>query len=153
MLKIIKEQWDKNRDLLRAALEEGEEFNECNYKDLVKLSFEKIFNTNIYPNYELNLKRITEIDDGDYQGTLLYVIPFDTYQPDEKEYLVTYVNYGSCSGCDTLQAIQYGPREKLTEAQVRNFMALCKDILTNTVKPYNNGWRNEEMFDQVTMEE
>ena len=45
MLKIIKEQWDKNRDLLRAALEEGETFNECDYVDLVKLSFEKIFNT------------------------------------------------------------------------------------------------------------
>lgn len=153
MLKIIKEQWDKNRDLLRAALEEGEEFNECNYKDLVELSFEKIFNTDIDPNYELNLKRITEVDDGDYQGTLLYVIPFNTYQPNEGEYLMTYVDYGSCSCCDTLQAIQYGYHEKLTEVQVRDFMTLCKDILTNTVKPFNSGWRNDEMFDKVTIEE
>lgn len=153
MLKIIKEQWDKNRDLLRAALEEGETFNECGYVDLVKLSFEKIFNTGINHDYLLNLKRITEIDNGDYQGTLLYVIPFDTYQPSEHDHLMTYVNYGSCSGCDTLQAIQCGHDRKLTEAQVKNFMALCKDILTNTVRPFNNGWRHEEMFDQVTMEE
>lgn len=66
---------------------------------------------------------------------------------------MTYVDYGSCSGCDTLQAIQCGHDRKLTEAQVKNFMALCKDILTNTVRPFNNGWRHEEMFDQVTMEE
>lgn len=153
MLKIIKEQWDKNRDLLRAALDEGEEFNECNYKDLVNLSFEKIFNTGINRNRLLDLKRITEIDDGGYQGTLLYVIPFNTYNPREGDYLMTYVDYGSCSGCDTLQAIQKGYHEKLTEAQVRDFMALCKDILTNAIKPYDNGWRHEEMFDQVIMEE
>lgn len=121
--------------------------------DLVKLSFEKIFNTGINHDYLLNLKRITEIDNGDYQGTLLYVIPFDTYQPSEHDHLMTYVDYGSCSGCDTLQAIQCGHDRKLTEAQVKNFMALCKDILTNTVRPFNNGWRHEEMFDQVTMEE
>ena len=50
-------------------------------------------------------KRIHRIDDGDYQGTLVFVIAATGYQP--YTYWVTKVGYGSCSGCDTLQAIQY----------------------------------------------
>lgn len=52
-----------------------------------------------FPDYE----NIHMIDDGDYQGTLLFVIPEKCYQP--STYYVTKVYYGSCSGCDTLQAI------------------------------------------------
>lgn len=50
-------------------------------------------------------KRIHRIDDGDYQGTLVFVIAAKGYQP--YTYWATTVGYGSCSGCDTLQAIQY----------------------------------------------
>lgn len=32
---------------------------------------------------------------------------------------------------------------------VDGYMSLCKDILTNTIKPYNYGWRNDSKFDQV----
>lgn len=49
------------------------------------------------PNPEL----ITELDHGDYQGTLLYVIPSSAYQPSDYWYVM--VSYGSCSCCDTLQ--------------------------------------------------
>lgn len=47
--------------------------------------------------------RIHEIDDGDYQGTLVYVIGAQGYQP--SDYWCARVEYGSCSGCDTLQAL------------------------------------------------
>lgn len=47
-------------------------------------------------------KRITIIDHGDYQGTRLYVIGADGYQP--STYWLVCVSYGSCSGCDTFQA-------------------------------------------------
>ena len=89
---------------------------------------------------------ITEIDNGDYQGTLLYLIPRDTYQPSEYDYLMTYVNYGSCSGCDTLQAIQNYEKEEITEGQLKDFMSLCKDLICCMIKPYNCGWREEEEF-------
>ena len=55
-------------------------------------------------------ERIHMIDDGDYQGTLLFVIAAKGYQPDN--YWAVKVGYGSCSGCDTLLAISdysYGP--------------------------------------------
>jgi hypothetical protein len=47
--------------------------------------------------------RITTIDHGDYQGTLLFIVGAQGYQP--STYWAIPVSYGSCSGCDTLQAM------------------------------------------------
>jgi hypothetical protein len=47
--------------------------------------------------------QIHEIDDGDYQGTLVYVIGAGGYQP--STYWAVSVGYGSCSTCDTLQGV------------------------------------------------
>ena len=153
MLKILVRKWDENKDKLQQELATRKGFNSCVYKDLVKLTFEVIYNTGeVWDHNTLDLNRMTEIDNGNYQGTLLYLIPFDTYQPSECEYLMTYVGYGSCSGCDTLLNIQTYGDELLTESQVKNFMALCKDILTNTIKPYNCGWRNDEDFEHIEEE-
>ena len=148
MLKIIRDKWDRNKDKLQETLIKGNTFNECSYIDLVKLSFKIIFNSDGEGD-QLDIKKITEIDDGDYQGTLLYLIPFETYQPSEYEYLMTHVSYGSCSGCDTLQSIQDYGKKFLTDQQVSDFMTLCKDILTNTIKPYNSGWRENPDYEQL----
>ena len=159
MINFCKHQWDKNKDKLEKALRETKDLNSCNYKDLVKLVVMHIFNNGLEErcyNFDTwNTDRITEIDNGDYQGTLLYLIPRDTYQPCEYEYLMTYVGYGSCSGCDTLLKIQsfnYGD-ELLTEEQIKDFMSLCKDIVANTVKPYNHGWREDIIFEECKFEE
>lgn len=151
MLKIMVSQWDKNKEELRRVLSERTDMNSIEYKDLVKLTFETIYNNGLDESNAcyLDIKKIHEIDDGDYQGTLLFLIPFISYQPAEHEYLMTYVGYGSCSGCDALQAIQNWGDDKLNGKQVKDFMALCKDILTNTIKPYNGGWRHTDLFDQV----
>lgn len=51
--------------------------------------------------------RITEINHGDYQGTLIYAVAEQGYQP--SNYIYCSVYYGSCSGCDALQsAYAYG---------------------------------------------
>lgn len=47
-------------------------------------------------------ERITVIDDGDYQGTRLFVIGATGYQP--SQYWSIMVDYGSCSGCDSFEA-------------------------------------------------
>ena len=148
MLNIIKEQWNKNREFLRKAIERDTVLNECGYDYIVKFAFENIYNRDL-PDHvaPLNLSAIYEIDDGDYQGTILYIIPFNTYQPNEHEYLMTYVGYGSCSGCDTLQSIQDYSHGRPTGIQIPDFLELCKDILTNTIMPYNFGWRNDPLFD------
>ena len=107
MLKIIAIQWGLHDGDLRNALFKRTDLDVIKYKDLVKLSFEVVYNNDLpFEDYVADVERIHEIDDGDYQGTLLYLIPCDRYQPEAYEYLMTYVGYGSCSGCDALQSIQ-----------------------------------------------
>ena len=151
MMKIVATKWGENSEKLRKALSENDGLNNCNYLDLVKLSFDIILNDGSLSTARLDLDKITKVDDGDYQGTLLFLIPFDTYQPTEYEYLMTYINYGSCSVCDVLQSIQdcIGDHKKLTKEQVDDFMTLCKGILQNTICPYNFGWRVDDNFNQI----
>lgn len=139
MLKVLIEKWDKNKERLSEALHEMP-LQYVGYKDLVKLTFDKIYNDGVSPECnwaydKLDTERITEINDGEYQGTLLFLIPFAGYQPAEYEYLMTYIGYGSCSGCDTLQGIQdYLPDDgQPTERNIAQFMVLCKDIICNTI--------------------
>lgn len=152
MLKYCYEKWDKNKGELEAALRKTD-ISRVEYRDLLVLTVENIFNDSEYPVYKWNTKKITQIDDGDYQGTFLFLIPADTYQPSEYEYLMTYIGYGSCSGCDLLQSIQPYSHEETTDEDIANFMALCKDFVTNMIKPYNAGWRQNDEFEHVTMEE
>ena len=157
MIKYCIEKWDKNKDLLRSALDNNKLLNHAlnkndddpleylEYKDLVKLTVMFILND----ENEWDENKIKEIDDGDYQGTLLYLIPEDTYQPASSEYLMTFVEYGSCSGCDTLQAIQCFLDTKDRNETINDLMILCKDLICNMIKPYNTGWRNDEKFDTI----
>lgn len=152
MLKYCYEKWDKNKDRLEEALRKTD-ISRVEYRDLLVLTVDNILNEpeSTYPQWES--KRITQIDDGDYQGTLLFLIPEDTYQPSEYEYLMTYIGYGSCSCCDTLQSIQPDSDEETTDDDIAEFMALCKDFITNMIKPYNHGWRHDEDFEHITLEE
>lgn len=150
MIKYALKKWDENNEVLRKKIDESN-INHFTYEDLVDMTFDIIFNTNVDDNhYALDVDNITMIDNGDYQGTLLFMIPFDTYQPGPCQYFMTYVAYGSCSGCDTLQHIQ-NIDDIEHEKRVKEIMMLCKDLITNTIVPYNTGWRNIEDFETVTM--
>lgn len=71
--------------------------------------------------------RIHSIDDGDYQGTLLFVVAAGGYQP--SDYWYVKVSYGSCSGCDTLQSIHSYSDEPPTETQVEEYMTLALHVV------------------------
>ncbi len=77
-------------------------------------------------------ERIHEIDDGDYQGTLLFVIARGGYQP--SEYWAVMVHYGSCSACDTLQSIRGYFNDKPTEEQVKDYMTLALHVVQGLVE-------------------
>lgn len=152
MLKFCRDAWYENKDKLEAAIMTDTRLNDCEYSYLVELIVEHILNPSIETSWkQFDTDAITVIDNGDYQGTILFVIPRRTYQPSEYDYLLTYVNYGSCSGCDTLLSIQdYGHIDKFpTESQVADYMTLCKDLVCNIVKPYNCGWRYEDEFAEI----
>ena len=152
MIKYCLDKWNKNYKRLEAALEKDTKLNCCEYEYLVKQVVDYILNDNDGDSYDKwDSGHITVVDNGDYQGTQLFLIPKNTYQPCEWDYLVTYVGYGSCSGCDTLLAIQDWHNGPPTPEQLKDYMTLCKDLITNMIKPYNCGWRDNDEFKEVVM--
>lgn len=99
------------------------------YKDVVKrvvhVISEKLEARSRTPDPE----RITEINYGDYQGTLVYVIGDGGYQP--SRHWTTVVDYGSCSGCDTLEAIRdmAWNEDAPTEEQINDYMTLALHLI------------------------
>lgn len=151
MLKYCLKKWDANNGKLRDALANHPNLNDVEYIDLFKMVVHYILNDggfDVCDDRRFQLGKwsenfITQIDNGDYQGTLLFLVARDTYQPDEDEYLMTYVGYGSCSGCDALEAA------KACDSMADDIFRICKDMVTNMVKPYNSGWRSDEDFATV----
>jgi len=130
MRKEIIEQWDKNKSKLEEYFEATKQEEYCeSYLSILKKVFELVLT-----DEEWQLDKITVVDDGYYQGTQLFIIPKQTYQPSEDEYLFTAVSYGSCSGCDTLQAIsQYG-YDLPTKSQVAEYMTLSLHLIQKMKK-------------------
>lgn len=124
-LKMIAElvkSWENHKDELEMDIFADEEYyRHADYSDLVKKMVEFIFDTEemntSYQSYVFNPKN--KIDDGDYQGTEIFFINKNTYQPFETDYIVTFINYGSCSGCDTLLS-----------AQNEDLNQMVKDLMT-----------------------
>jgi hypothetical protein len=77
-------------------------------------------------------ERIHCINDGDYQGTLLFVIAATGYQPFDYWYVKVY--YGSCSACDTLQGIRKYSDEKPNDSQINDYMTLALHIVQGIKK-------------------
>ena len=120
MIKEIIKKWDTNKHLLQRHLEKNTGFyRDCDYEDILKSVIRHVLE-NEYEN-------ITEVDDGHYQGTLIFLFHEKTYQPNEQDYIVTRVSYGSCSYCDTLQAAQYGDDKHF----VSNIMTLALHLVQN----------------------
>jgi hypothetical protein len=115
--------WDDHKQQLRHKYEQQhpDDYNSI-VKDLVTLLAEH-GDTYSYPDPE----RITQIDHGHYQGTLLFVVAAGGYQP--STFWATKVDYGSCSGCDTLEAITCYSTDPPTEKQTNDYMTLALHLL------------------------
>lgn len=100
------------------------------YADIVKAVFAVINPDKDYgkPNPE----KLHLIDDGDYQGTLLFIIPECAYQP--SDYWYVKVGYGSCSGCDTLESIRGYSGNAPTDAQTKDYMTLALHVVQGIKK-------------------
>lgn len=141
MIKYCYRQWYKNEKHLKEIITQNiKEIEYCDYEYLVKLVIDNILNYGEDFKYKWNSEKIKTIDDGDYQGTILFLIPLDTYQPYEDNYLITYESYGSCSGCDTLMAIQDSLycNEPISEQTINDIMTLCRDLVMHMIVPYSD---------------
>lgn len=137
MLKYCIEKWEQNKKILEEVLSKNTTLNGCDYEYLVHMVVKYILNTNPREDdIRFNDKKIVVVDHGDYQGCQLFVVPVDTYQPRHWEYIIGYQNYGSCSGCDILLGIQGFEDGAPNERQLKEYMAICKDIVCSFVHPF-----------------
>jgi hypothetical protein len=126
MIKEFVDLYMKNKETLELTFKNK---HPENYKEVV-CNVIGILKTDDYDC--ISNKRVHEIDDGDYQGTLVYIIGADGYQPDDYWYVK--VGYGSCSGCDTIEAIREYSEDLPTEGQVKDYMTLCLHIVQGLKK-------------------
>jgi len=101
------------------------------YKSIVRTVIEAI-TTDQYNDDAPDPERIHEINDGEYQGTLVYVIAEKGYQP--TTYYVVMVDYGSCSGCDTLERIRSYDDNPPTPEQANEYLTLGLHIVQKLKK-------------------
>ena len=102
MLKILLEKWDKNKGLLEEKLR-NKPMN-YKYKDLVKLTFDTIYNSD-KTDYWDKMRIVKTVGGKEYSGNYVFLLNFGYYDEDVDTMLITYVEYGSCTGCDTLLRI------------------------------------------------
>ena len=122
MIKEFVDRWDKRKGEIEDKYKEN---HPEDYAEIVKNVVSILEVDDSYG--EPSSKTIESIDHGNYQGTLLFIIGEGGYQPDNYWYVK--VDYGSCSGCDTLEAITNYDSDKPTESQVKDYMSLSLHIL------------------------
>ncbi len=98
------------------------------YAELVRWVIEIITEEEGYVALAPDPDRVHVIDDGDCRGTLVFVVAEKGYQPSDYWYVL--VDYGSCCGCDTLQAIKgYDDDGSLDEQQVKDYLGLALNVV------------------------
>lgn len=129
MEKEIIKQWDNNKNILENYFRTTKQSEYCDYETIVQKIFELCVIESFDDYYRWDVENMTVVDNGDYQGTQIFIIPSETYQPSIGDYVITSVGYGSCSGCDTLQGISEYSRGLPTEDQVKEYMTLALHLV------------------------
>ena len=151
MIKFCLHRWDDNNKKLREVIANTpvETRQNWDYRDLVYLVATTV--------YEFELPDVRSIVYGgecSYKGTLVFLIPMDDSPFTEREWLMSYIVYGSCTVCDTLQSIQCDDGDPDSDIDaVDLYMNICRDIVSNTILPYDNGWRQDDLYDTVTVDD
>lgn len=137
MIKEFTEKWIKNKKCLQKWFEEivldEKVFDEYifTYENIIHGIIIHVLNNHIdAKNFSNNLTNfstdIKVIDDGNYQGTQIFIIHRKYYQPEASDYFYTHNYYGSCSGCDTLLGIMAIKNKKV---QVKELMILSLHLI------------------------
>jgi hypothetical protein len=120
MDKDIIARFDAKREHLRSVFKAK---HPADYTAIVTELVRAITSEDEYGECNLDPERITVIDHGDWQGSLLFIIAAKGYQP--SEYWATECCYGSCSGCDTLQSIRDFDDSPPTDEQANDYLTLA----------------------------
>lgn len=134
MIQKFVKQWDECKHLLEEKYKkEFPQSYESIFKDLFQIVIKDTHTFGDYDKWDFDRFRV--IDDGVYQGDLIFLLCTDSYQPTMNDYIVCEVSYGSCSGCDTFERIlSDGDWDSKipSEHQTKEFMTLALHILQGT---------------------
>lgn len=123
--------WDNSRDNIRTRLvNEYDNINE--YKDLLIIILTELAKS-AHEDFDVEDFHICEHRVGDYTGDIVFIYVFGHrwYDPD---LYVCKIEYGSCSGCDSLLAAQsYNDKEKGVDA----LLTLCLHIIQRSKNCYD----------------
>ena len=137
MIKEFVEKWEKYKGDLEDYFRNTKQGEYDEYQIIVKKIIELIINRDIeYGEY--NYEKLLVIDDGHYQGTQIFIAHKKIYQPSVEDYIYTSNYYGSCSGCDTLQAISCYNYDLPNEQQIKDYMMLALHLIQNFRKMEEN---------------
>ena len=138
MIQWLSEKWYRNQYKLRKYFRETPQIQYGNYTTIWKKVLEYIINIDTEDDGDkFNTQDITVIDDGSFFGTLIFIVHRqDGMEPDMEDYILTKIQYGSCSVCDTLQHIQTendnGDIDDLpNETQLNDYMLLALHMIQN----------------------
>ena len=144
------EKWQNHKHLLEQALNEYPDLESLDYESLMNLCVKHILNTGLDKYDDRFYKpNVVVAYGGQYSGEVLFVIvPENGFSG----FLVSYTEYGSCAFCDTLEHIiwEFIYEKKITrEEAIKDLMSVCKDMVCNIVKPYNQGFSYDARFDTI----
>ena len=143
MEKFIVNRWMSNKDSLKDVIKKNKIKDTCDsYSMMTDVLIREVLNKPIDDNdfsqngvFSENYKIV---DDGDYQGTQLFILHKAHYQPSVEDYYVFDNSYGSCSGCDTLLSItSYDSESFPSDYQINELMTLFLHMIQR-LKCLNN---------------
>lgn len=122
MLKYCVDQWEKNKESLRAFLERSDIYNDyAAFGDyIIKYIFPE------WKNYDVAITK-----QGDYTGDVIFFISADT-EGSKNDIFLSHLRYGSCSVCDTLM------RAADSEERVKDLMQVALHFIQNMKHPFSN---------------
>jgi len=129
MNKDIVNAWGKHQEEVKQWIASIEDQGEIEYEMLLKNTIRIMFEDGGDWSGMPDFKHITQIDYGEYQGTFVFIMGGRTYQPNVNEHWYTYVSYGSCSGCDTLESVRCYKGGRPTTEQVTEYWTLCLHMI------------------------
>jgi len=125
MIPKIISQWEERKHLLyeyfMIQLEEIPDVFSPSYLDILALTFKYVITGSISTYHDVTWtgNRIISINDDNYEGTLILIIPPDDNAPLIEDYLITTVEYGSqdalqeATGVSDYMEIAFGMVKKL----------------------------------------
>lgn len=122
MYKIIVNAWENHKDELRQHYLTNK--HPTDYREVIK---RLVFFLSQDKEFPLDITRITGISEHEFNGTMLFVIGEQSYQPEV--YWSVYINYGSCETSDTLKSIREYSEDLPTADQVAQYMQLSLNIV------------------------